>query len=159
MDTYWNGNGRHQRLLMRLEELIPSYGYTRSLPLNALIAAEHLYYDVHNNGGCNIADCYMRDVRRYLKPYWGEFPVNAFLRGDSRRMEQAMDALLEKIGNEPIEALDAEEFWFWATNDRKLISLTEPENKDGWFCMVFGTAVDMAEWAYAHKRAGFRLAS
>ncbi len=155
---YWNGDGMHQQLLERLEDLIPSLGYTASQPLNALIAAEHLYYDAHNNGGCNIRDCYMRDVNRYLKPYMHAFPVNAFVRQDSRRMEAAMDALIEKIGNESIEKLEAEEFCLWLSNGQKLISITEPQDKRNWHCVTFGQPQMMREWAQNHKRIGFQLA-
>ncbi len=155
--NYWNRNGRHQGLLVRLEELIPAYGYTTSPPLNALICAEHLYYDVYNNGGCNIADCYMRDVRKYLKAYSLRFPVTAFLRRDYRRMEEAMDTLIEKIAGESIESFEVEELRLWASNDKKRISISEPEDKDGWFSITFGLTEEMLDWARRHKRCGFSL--
>ena len=54
--TYWNSRGTHQTLIIELQNLIPTEGKcsTKTPKLEKLRKAINAYYDLYNNGGCNL---------------------------------------------------------------------------------------------------------
>ena len=59
MQSYWNGNGTLQEAADRMhEELVPREGKAETVLGEGLRSICNLYYDLHNNGGCNIFDCW-----------------------------------------------------------------------------------------------------
>lgn len=62
--TYWNNKGKYEKLLSKLEKLIPSKGSvanTKDNPaLEKLRIASNCYYDLFNNGLCNMAKEFRR---------------------------------------------------------------------------------------------------
>lgn len=53
--TYWNHQGLHQKLYIKLmAELVPEAGDAETPHGEVLRLASNLYYDLYNNGGCNI---------------------------------------------------------------------------------------------------------
>lgn len=53
--TYWNNNGKYQRIYYGLWEiLIPSTGQTETEQGEALRIVSKIYYDYYNNGCCNL---------------------------------------------------------------------------------------------------------
>lgn len=157
-NTYWDGKGRFQKLLVRLEELMPTYGYTPSEPLNAFIAAAHLYYDAFRNGGRNITALYLEAYQRYLKEYMPSFDLAAFLSCDLPRMESAMDALLDKVGGEDVDDFTFPLCALWYNETEKMIAQLPPmRSRSSWREETFGSKADLLEWARDLAAAGFRL--
>ena len=54
--SYWNGNGRYQQVYDKLSEQIPEIGESDKVHIEALRCITNIYYDVYNNGGCNLYD-------------------------------------------------------------------------------------------------------
>lgn len=57
--SYWADNGRYQRVYDKLSAMIPEYGESDKAHIEALRCITNIYYDVYNNGGCNLYD---RDI-------------------------------------------------------------------------------------------------
>ena len=52
---YWNGEGKHQSLhSLYFDTLVPFHGEADTPEGEALRAINRIYYDVYNNGACNI---------------------------------------------------------------------------------------------------------
>ena len=68
-NTYWNNNGRYQQKLDEISGIIPSFEYTDNQYLNLFISTSKIYYDVYNNGGGNIDDCYIDDFYERIYPF------------------------------------------------------------------------------------------
>lgn len=52
---YWNGEGKHQSLhSLYFATLVPDFGEADTPEGEALRAINRIYYDVYNNGACNI---------------------------------------------------------------------------------------------------------
>lgn len=65
ISTYWNGiSSLQERYESLWEELVPKEGKAKTERGEILRIATRLYYDVHNNGGCNF-DVYY-DWREWL---------------------------------------------------------------------------------------------
>ena len=57
-DTYWNHRGRYTNLANKLDKLLPRMGEVENAKqrpeLERFRAASNAYYDLFNNGGCNM---------------------------------------------------------------------------------------------------------
>lgn len=52
--TYWSGKGKYRKLYDRLwDELVPHEGEASTEAGEIIRIISRIYYDVHNNGGCN----------------------------------------------------------------------------------------------------------
>ena len=152
-NTYWNESGKYQGFVKELEDRIPGIGYTSNVHVNLFIAMSHLYYDAYNNGGCNIEDCYMRDYRRHIKPYLGDkVDPEAFIYGNSVKMEAMMDLAIEHIKEKHLEF---PVYSCWANHTERAISMVEPvgieDEKSAWFKITFGDMDDLREWAKGYR--------
>lgn len=55
--TYWNGRGAYQVEYERLNaELVPDEGKAQTLKGELLRTFSNMYYDWHNNAGCNVLE-------------------------------------------------------------------------------------------------------
>ena len=54
--TYWESNGKYQAWYDNFSKCLPGFGQTNNDYANLVINIGSLYYDVYNNGGCNIKD-------------------------------------------------------------------------------------------------------
>tara|TARA_R110002051_G_scaffold45087_2_gene90965 strand:- start:1851 stop:2261 length:411 start_codon:yes stop_codon:yes gene_type:complete len=53
--TYWSDNGKHEKKYNLLwDEFVPPRGECKELAAEVFRMAGRLYYDVYNNGACNI---------------------------------------------------------------------------------------------------------
>jgi hypothetical protein len=52
--TYWGGQGRFQAAYEQLQERVPSSGKAPNAHLEMLRRFANTYWDIFNNGGCNI---------------------------------------------------------------------------------------------------------
>lgn len=79
---YWNHKGKHQKLYKKLhEELVPREGKAENGAGEILRIVVNLYYDVHNNGGCNFDN--MRGDRTHLLlsvPKYAEQATKRYIR-------------------------------------------------------------------------------
>ncbi|HDR7922350.1 hypothetical protein J0794_27180 [Bacillus paranthracis] len=91
-NTYWNRNGKYQKELDKLDGLMPNIGMTSNQYMNLFITASSVYYDVYNNGGCNLADCYEEKIREYIMPFADDIK--------SLRLNVQMKTLIRNFKNE-----------------------------------------------------------
>jgi hypothetical protein len=60
--TYWSDNGKHEKKYNLLwDEFVPPQGECKALAAEVFRMAGRLYYDVYNNGACNIERRYDGD--------------------------------------------------------------------------------------------------
>lgn len=72
--SYWSKSGRHQRLYDRLyAKLVPDSGEAGSDAGELLRTVSNVYYDIYNNGGCNLLDSKLSDLEELesLTRTWG----------------------------------------------------------------------------------------
>lgn len=144
-NTYWNENGKYQTFVDEALEKMPSIGYTSNPYMNLFIAMSHIYYDIYNNGGCNIEDHYMRDFRQYVQPMLPDLSVSEFLSGRNVILEGAMDRALEFLQDKP---MDYPAYKVWFSYENQCISHMEPGEEDPrtWTLMTFGALTDRDRW-------------
>lgn len=54
-NTYWNKKGKHQAEWDKLySDLVPNQGYASTEQGELLRTLSNVYYDIYNNGGCNL---------------------------------------------------------------------------------------------------------
>lgn len=51
--SYWSEKGKYQEEYELLETLIPSEGHAKNIDVDLVVMGSNIYYEVHNNGGCN----------------------------------------------------------------------------------------------------------
>jgi hypothetical protein len=71
--SYWNHKGRHQKLYDRLyAKLVPDNGEAGSDSGELLRTMSNVYYDIYNNGGCNLLDSKLSDLEQleHLTRVW-----------------------------------------------------------------------------------------
>jgi hypothetical protein len=93
--TIWSGNSPVQIWYDKLWELIPTSGMCmyRNAQLNdvmnALLGVSRCYYDLYNNGGCNIADVNFGETE--MSKFYRELcePVNKYLEKQSFTLHYA----------------------------------------------------------------------
>ena len=141
--SYWEQNGKHQTIVNSAQELIPSIGYTDNPILNALIAANHLYYDMYNNGSCNIMDCYLKDVKAYILPLIPDFRYQRFVSCNYEAAEEEFNKVVEYLMSQPYETLIPTIYSVWQDYENKLLSMTK---RDGWSEVSFGSEGERDEW-------------
>lgn len=74
MKSYWSKNGRHQKTYDRLyAKLVPDLGEAGSDAGELLRTVSNVYYDIYNNGGCNLLDSKLSDLESLesLTRTWG----------------------------------------------------------------------------------------
>ena len=158
--TYWNGNGRYQKIADVIEDQMPDYGYTENNNMNIYISALHFYYDCCNNGGCNY------DI--YAKDYEEKLPVElrrefSFVRKegvnnkklsklccDEHYAEMFMDRVLEYLSDKDCSYRKYEAYF-----TRGLLSYNK---KEGWDKITFGSEERREEWILSRiKNLGNKL--
>ncbi len=134
---YWDDTGKYQKLANELDEKAPMFGYTSNTYVNLYLAMVHLYYDAYNNGGVNIADCYMPDLRNNVIPHLPNISAYPFIHCKYETMEQMMDQALEYIRDKD---LSFPVYTVWFNHDRGLLSHVQPpaDKLDGWAAVTFG---------------------
>lgn len=132
--TYWVENGKYQEDMDKLNKLIPNMGYTDNKYFNAFIIASKLYYDVYNNGGWNILDCYMDDVDDFLKDFSDNIKaININVTSKTliknlknhEKLEKFMDEVIAFVKNNDFSF---ERFVIYQHYDKKQLSKTKLDN-------------------------------
>lgn len=66
MSSYWEKTGKYQKEYDILSKRIPDKGESFDTRIELLRCASNIYYDIFNNGGCNLADEDRGDEYRYV---------------------------------------------------------------------------------------------
>jgi len=149
LNNYWNRDGKYQEEADRLNALMPSWGMTDNQYMNLFILASKVYYDVYNNGGCNLKDNYPQKIEDYLLPFASELK--------SFRLDTKMDTLIRNFKNKKkLEAFLDEVFMYLQDKDlnyEKHIVFFDNESeelskeeKEGFSKIVFGNEADCISW-------------
>ena len=64
INSYWNETGMYQAEANQLEKDIPREGHAKLTTVELFRCASNIYYDIMNNGGCNICP---RDTGEFSK--------------------------------------------------------------------------------------------
>ena len=54
--SYWSNKGELQDWADQIEKDVPSSGHAETLPVELFRCASNVYYEIFNNGGCNLVD-------------------------------------------------------------------------------------------------------
>lgn len=66
MNTYWEQKGKYQELYERLhKELVPDSGVSDTTAGEIIRTGGNVYYDLYNNGGCNLGDSKAYDLHQF----------------------------------------------------------------------------------------------
>ncbi|NLZ33896.1 MAG: hypothetical protein GX889_03085 [Clostridiales bacterium] len=147
--TYWNEEGLYQEEVNKLEDLKPDRGYTNNEYMNLFLAVSHLYYDVYNNGGCNIKDFYMKDIEKYIKPFIDEIKsINLNVKPNTLLRNLKNLEKLEEFINETIlfikdKDLSYDKYIIFYDYDNEQLSKKEIK---GFRKITFGNKEDYNEW-------------
>lgn len=144
-NTYWNDNGKYQEERSELNKLIPDYGYTSNAYLNLYLITLNVYYDVYNNGGCNLEDTYAESIEKYMLPFASDLKA--------LRLNVKMKTLIKNFMNEEkLESFMDEVILFVSTKDLNFTMYTLYFNdkkeelsktyKDGYSTITFGNLED-----------------
>ena len=52
--SYWSEKGMYQEEYDLIQKLIPSHGHAQNHEVDLVRMGSNIYYDVYNNGGCNL---------------------------------------------------------------------------------------------------------
>lgn len=102
---YWNGNGKYQNEADKISKLIPDVGYTNNKYMNLFIIASNIYYDVYNNGGCNLKYSYDKPITTYLMPFNDQFRIDFTCGADKIAKKLCNKKTLENFFNRVIEII------------------------------------------------------
>lgn len=152
-NTYWAGKGKYRDFIENLAEKMPGHGYTSNVYVNIYLVMAHLYYDVYNNGGGNIEDCFAKDFQNRVKPYLdNEVSLQPFINEDFAKMEEMVNVAFEFIIDKD---LDFPIYRKWCNHDERVISDVKPvgewSQKGYWFNATFGEPEGFREFCRGYK--------
>lgn len=148
-NTYWNSNGNHQEELNRINGLKPSWGMTTNKYINLFITASNVYYDVYNNGGCNLADCYEGQIREFIMPFVDDIKslrlnvqMKTLIRNfkNEKKLEAFMDEVVLYLQDKD---LSFEMFQVFFSNKKEELS---KNMKEGFLNVTFGLQEEYNDW-------------
>lgn len=148
-NTYWNGKGNHQKELDRIDGLKPSWGMTTNKYMNLFITASNVYYDVYNNSGCNLADCYDAKIEEYIMPFADDIKslrLNVQLKTliknfkNEKKLEAFMDEVILYLQDKD---LNFEVFRVFFSNEKEELS---KNMKEGLSEVTFGLQENYDDW-------------
>lgn len=147
--TYWNNEGKFQDEANRISELIPSWGKTENKYLDLYITASGVYYDMYNNGGCNIRDSYITSINEYIRPFARDLKginfdctIQTIYRNlkNEIKLENFMDSVIEFVSKQD---LSYKKYCAYYDYDKELLSYNK---KDGFKEISFGNEKDFKDW-------------
>lgn len=149
VNSYWNGNGKHEEEVSLLNGLMPNWGMTDNKYMNLFILSSKIYYDVYNNGGGNLRDNYPVKIEKYIVPFADDLK--------SLRLNVTMKTLLTNFKKkEKLEAFLDEVIMYLQDKDlsyNKHIVYYHYDNKElskeeveGFSQITFGNEQDYLDW-------------
>lgn len=148
-NTYWNECGKNQELLKKIEEITPNWGKTGNKYVDLFLVSSNLYYDVYNNGGGNIRDCYVDSIEKYIKPFADDIKginfnctLNTIIKNlkNEEKLEKFMDNIIEFVSDKD---LSYEQYLAYYDFDNKILSY---QKQDGFSKISFGNKKDFEDW-------------
>lgn len=156
MKTYWSEEGKYQAITEEIGDRVPSWGMTTNAYMNLYITACNLYYDVYNNGGCNL-DCYADRIEKYILPFnkdikgarndgkidfsCKEQTVRRNLKNHTK-LENFMNAVIEFVSGQDLEYTKYTTYYNFG---KELMSLNE-HTEEGWSKITFGLEEEWRAW-------------
>ena len=147
-----------QKLMDRLNAVLPNYGFTDARGVNAYIAASILFKQAQNE---TISGSAVRRLGRYINDVAPGVCVLVFLCKDPKIIGGAMDQVMANIGNLSVSDFDYIQRDLWINEKRTLICDNRPVgiNTKDWRCVTFGNAAARDMWIRAHLLIGYRMAA
>ncbi|MDX5808477.1 MULTISPECIES: hypothetical protein [Bacillus cereus group] len=148
-NTYWNSNGNHQEELNRINSLKPSWGMTTNKHMNLFITASKVYYDVYNNGGCNLSDCYEEKIREFIIPFADDIKslrldvqVKTLIKNfnNKKKLERFMDEVILYLQDKDLNFKILRVFFNYKKEE------LSKNNKEGFLEISFGLQNEYDGW-------------
>lgn len=148
---YWNRQGKHQKWVDEIDETMPTMYYTDNKHMNIFIAMNNIYYDVYNNGGGNISDCY-KDALKLIQGFIGKFNSRTAIK-DFNYLEDKANEVFEKLMDKD---LSFENHGFWNNWKYNKISMHKQEG-ECWIYITCGTKENVKKEFERRKSYGFTV--
>ena len=157
---YWNGEGKYEKELKVLDDLIPRWGMTDNKYMNLFIVASAVYSDIYNNGGGNLKDSYTNKIEKYLIPFAGEVKtirlnskIETIIKNlkNEEKLERFMDEIILYLQDKDL-TYDKQTIFF----NNETEELSEQEVK-GFNIITFGNRLDCEKWVNNRKNNGFKM--
>ena len=148
MGIYWNNNGKYQKWVNKVSETMPDMYFTDNEYMNTFIEMSNLYYDVYNNGGCNLRADKVERIESIVKG----FEISKAIT-DHKYLEDVANNVFEFLMDKD---LSFENHGFWNEWNQSLISLSEKTGKD-WLYITCGTQENMEKEFENRQKYGFKV--
>lgn len=148
MGTYWNNNGKYQKFVDEKLKTIPNMYFTDNEYMNLFIEINNLYYDIYNNGGCNVR---LDKVTR-IKSVFKNFKISKAI-SDHDYLEEITDEIFEYLMDKD---LTFENYGFWNEWKNRLISRNKQEGEN-WSYITCGTKDNMEKEFKIRQDYGFAV--
>jgi hypothetical protein len=144
--TYWNNRGSYPKLVEELQKLLPVSGrvpdYEKSPALEEFRIAQNFYYDIYNNGLCNLDVLQKASNRKFHSVFDVSARSHEITRGEFtlefyQKVEIAMDRIILAAAKEQ-----------GLYNDKPQAALTEREEQ---LLAALKTAVEFIEYSKAFE--------
>jgi hypothetical protein len=96
--SYWSSKGRYEKQSAQITEDVPASGHAENVAVELYRCAQNVYYEIYNNGGCNLG-CDAWDDR-------SEFSKNSQLQHissygiDTSKIDDLVDKMVEEYKTE-----------------------------------------------------------
>ena len=148
MGIYWNNNGKYQKFVDEKLKTIPDMYFTDNEYMNLFIEINNLYYDVYNNGGCNLTLNKVQRIKSVIKNFSFKKCIS-----DHNYLEERTDEVFEYLQNKD---LSFENHGFWNEWKNSLISLNKQEGEN-WSYITCGTKDNMEKEFKIRQDHGFAV--
>lgn len=152
METYWNGNGKYQEWVDKINETMPSMYNTDNKYMNVFIAMSNIYYEIYNNGGGNIVDGCYTDSLKLIHRFIGKFNSRTAM-NDLKYLEEKTNEVFEKLMDKDLSFVN---HGFWNEWRERKISMTEQVGDD-WAYITCGTEENVKKEFEQRKNYGFKV--
>jgi hypothetical protein len=148
--TYWNRQGKYQEWVDEISATMPDMYYTDNKYMNVFIAMSNIYYDIYNNGGCNIQDGCYKDALKYIHGFIGKFNSRTAIK-DYDYLEDKANEVFEKLMEKD---LSFENHGFWNNGRDSKVSMNE-QSGECWTYITCGTKYNTEKEFECRKKYGF----
>ena len=152
MGTYWNNQGKYQDWVNEIGETVPSMYDTDNKHMNIFIAMSNIYYDIYNNGGCNLSGSIRKKELDNIREFVGRFNLKRAIK-ERDYLEERTNAVFEKLLDKDLSFVN---HGFWNEWRQRKISMTKQEGED-WIYITCGTEENVRIEFEARKNYGFTV--
>lgn len=152
MYAYWNGEGKYQEWVDKVNKTIPDMYYTDNEYMNVFIAMSNIYYEIYNNGGCNIMDGSYKDELKVIHGFIGKFNSRTAM-NDLNYLEDKTNEVFEKLMEKD---LSFKNYGFWNEWKERKISMSEQVGEN-WIYITCGTKENVEKEFEERKKCGFSV--